>query len=121
MGSHLTRRYVTSTETEPDPQSKPSFDPNIGFGERQERVMVATAEQMRDAQVPVDLRDYCAHHMIMWLKCKRDNFPDIFACGHQKHAWEKCQHDDYVMRMKEYERERRLLERKQRLDQKQAA
>lgn len=37
MGAHLVRRYITETDTEPDPARKFEFDPNYGFPERNER------------------------------------------------------------------------------------
>lgn len=37
MGAHLVRRYVTETDTEPDPAKKFEFDPQFGFAERKER------------------------------------------------------------------------------------
>ncbi|KAK2087529.1 hypothetical protein P7K49_033436 [Saguinus oedipus] len=140
--------------------------------------MVATQQEMMDAQLRLQLRDYCAHYLIRLLKCKRDNFPNILACKHERHDWEYCEHRDqgtsgrpchlhrqtpdpshrhtglssleappvlwdnpstsrgleggghvlardltvplalcpsYVIRMKEFERERRLLERERRL------
>merc|ERR1719187_621885 len=55
---------------------------------------------MVQAQVPMEYRDYCAHHYINYAKCQRT----------QK-AWQHCEFDDFIMRMKEYERERRLLQR----------
>nr|XP_032637287.1 NADH dehydrogenase [ubiquinone] 1 beta subcomplex subunit 7 isoform X1 [Chelonoidis abingdonii] len=81
------------------------------------RVMVATQQQMNDAQLPLEQRDYCAHYLIKLMKCKRDNFPNFLACQHERHEWDYCEHLDYVMRMKEFERERRLLVRKKRLEQ----
>nr|XP_008171658.1 NADH dehydrogenase [ubiquinone] 1 beta subcomplex subunit 7 [Chrysemys picta bellii] len=83
--------------------------------------MVATQQQMNDANLPLEMRDYCAHYLIKLLKCKRDSFPNFLACDDEKHDWDYCQHLDYVMRMKEFERERRLLVRKKRLEQKAAA
>uniref|UniRef100_K4FY48 NADH dehydrogenase [ubiquinone] 1 beta subcomplex subunit 7 n=1 Tax=Callorhinchus milii TaxID=7868 RepID=K4FY48_CALMI len=121
MGSHLVRRYVTERETEPDPNNLPTFDPHLGFPERKERVMVASQQEMDDARIPLEQRDYCAHHLIMLLKCKRDNWPNFLACSHENHEWDSCQHQDYVMRMKEYERERRLLMRKKKLEGMEAA
>ncbi|XP_023677730.1 NADH dehydrogenase [ubiquinone] 1 beta subcomplex subunit 7 [Paramormyrops kingsleyae] len=121
MGSHLARTYITERDTEPDPLKPPSFDPQFGFGERKEREMVATQEQMNLAQLPTVQRDYCAHHLIKLMKCKRDNWPNFLACQHERHDWDYCEHQDYVMRMKEYERERRLLKRKKRLEEVQAA
>ncbi|XP_017375764.1 NADH dehydrogenase [ubiquinone] 1 beta subcomplex subunit 7 [Cebus imitator] len=121
MGAHLVRRYLGDASTEPDPLNLPTFPPDYGFPERKEREMVATQQQMMDAQLRLQLRDYCAHYLIRLLKCKRDNFPNILACKHERHDWEYCEHQDYVMRMKEYERERRLLLRKQRREKKAAA
>lgn len=37
MGAHLARRYVTETDTEPDPAKRYEFDPQYGFPERKER------------------------------------------------------------------------------------
>ena len=37
MGSHLSRRYITERDTEPDPAKKYDFDPLYGFPERKER------------------------------------------------------------------------------------
>ncbi|KAM6467762.1 NADH dehydrogenase [ubiquinone] 1 beta subcomplex subunit 7 [Python bivittatus] len=119
MGAHLARRYWGESELEPDPSGAPAFDPLFGFPERKERVMVATHKQMNDAQIPFKFRDYCAHHYIMWQKCKRDKFPNsIIGCKHEEHQWKYCEHLDYVMRMKEFERERRLLARKKRIEEK---
>ncbi|KAG2470583.1 NADH dehydrogenase [ubiquinone] 1 beta subcomplex subunit 7 isoform X1 [Polypterus senegalus] len=120
MGAHLARRYVTERDTEPDPLKPSDFPSEYGFGERKERVMVATQEQMNLAQLPLEQRDYCAHHLMKLMKCKRDNWPNLMACQHERHDWDYCQHQDYVMRMKEYERERRLLKRKKRIEEGQA-
>ncbi|KAK7161112.1 hypothetical protein R3I94_003943 [Phoxinus phoxinus] len=116
MGSHLVRSYITERDVAPDPRKPSEYDPNLGFGERKERVMVATQEQMNQAMLPVEQRDYCAHHLIKLMKCKRDNFPNFLACKHERHDWDYCEHVDYVMRMKEYERERRLNLRKKRIE-----
>ncbi|XP_030676453.1 NADH dehydrogenase [ubiquinone] 1 beta subcomplex subunit 7 [Nomascus leucogenys] len=82
--------------------------------------MVATQQEMMDAQLRLQLRDYCAHYLIRLLKCKRDSFPNILACKQERHDWDYCEHRDYVMRMKEFERERRLLQRKKRREKKAA-
>ncbi|XP_061685996.1 NADH dehydrogenase [ubiquinone] 1 beta subcomplex subunit 7 [Syngnathoides biaculeatus] len=118
MGAHLVRRYITETDTEPDPAKKFEFDPHFGFPERKEREMIATQEQMNLALLPLEQRDYCAHHLLKLMKCKRDNWPNFLACKHERHDWDYCEHQDYVMRMKEYERERRLQLRKKRLEAK---
>ncbi|XP_059191782.1 NADH dehydrogenase [ubiquinone] 1 beta subcomplex subunit 7 [Centropristis striata] len=115
MGAHMVRRYITERDTEPDPSGNYEFDPKFGFPERVEREMVATQEQMNMAMLPLGQRDYCAQYLLKFLKCKRDNWPNILACKHERHDWDYCEHVDYVMRMKEYERERRLQLRKKRV------
>lgn len=57
--------------------------------------MVATQQQMNDAQLPLDQRDYCAHYLIKLMKCKRDNFPNFLACQHERHDWDYCEHLEY--------------------------
>ncbi|XP_016115517.1 NADH dehydrogenase [ubiquinone] 1 beta subcomplex subunit 7-like [Sinocyclocheilus rhinocerous] len=116
MGSHLVRSYITERDATPDPTKPSAYDPHLGFPERKEREMVATQEQMNLAMLPVEQRDYCSHYLLKLLKCKRDNFPNFLACKHERHDWDYCEHQDYVMRMKEYERERRLNLRKKRFE-----
>lgn len=57
-------------------------------------VMVATQEQMNLAMLPVEQRDYCAHHLLKLMKCKRDNFPNFLACKHERHDWDYCEHQE---------------------------
>uniref|UniRef100_A0A8C9LLD8 NADH dehydrogenase [ubiquinone] 1 beta subcomplex subunit 7 n=1 Tax=Piliocolobus tephrosceles TaxID=591936 RepID=A0A8C9LLD8_9PRIM len=104
MGAHLVRRYLGDASVEPDPLQMPTFPPDYGFPERKEREMVATQQEMMDAQLRLRLRDSCAHHLIRLLKCKRNSFPNFLACKQERHDWHYCEHCDYVMRMKEFER-----------------
>ncbi|XP_071487641.1 NADH dehydrogenase [ubiquinone] 1 beta subcomplex subunit 7-like [Diadema antillarum] len=107
--------YVTHPDTAPDLENIPTFDPLYGYPDgRPEREMVATQEEMNQARVPLDKRDYCAHLYIALMKCKNENFPNALKCNHVKHAYNHCEYEDFVLRMKEYERERRLLERAKR-------
>ncbi|XP_063037952.1 NADH dehydrogenase [ubiquinone] 1 beta subcomplex subunit 7 [Melospiza melodia melodia] len=115
MGGHLSRRYLWDAEAEPDPLHMPSFPAELGMPARRPRVMVASASQLSDARVPLEQRDFCGHHLVRLLRCQRDNFPVPWGCHALRHAWDSCQHEDYVMRMKEFERERRLRLRQQRL------
>ncbi|CAL8143088.1 unnamed protein product [Orchesella dallaii] len=95
-------------------------DANYGFDgkKRKERVMVASDAEMQSVKVPQKFRDFCAHHYINFEKCKKDKFPLLYRCHPEKHNLEHCQYEDYLIRMKEYERERRLLHRKQRKEAK---
>ncbi|XP_040437321.1 NADH dehydrogenase [ubiquinone] 1 beta subcomplex subunit 7 [Falco naumanni] len=121
MGAHLARRYLGQAEVEPDPLQLPTFPPTLGLPERRPRAMVATAQQLAAGQVPLEQRDFCAHHLLRLLRCQRDAFPVPWKCRGLRHAWDACQHHDYVMRMKEFERERRLLRRQQRIRQREVA
>ncbi|MGH0135441.1 UNVERIFIED_CONTAM: hypothetical protein FKN15_008050 [Acipenser sinensis] len=56
--------------------------------------MVATQEQMNAAQLPIEQRDYCAHHLLKLMKCKRDNWPNFLACKHERHDWDYCEHQE---------------------------
>merc|ERR1712136_320224 len=72
---------------------------------------------MVQAKLPLKYRDYCAHYYITYRKCKRDE--GLFDnCDHGRHDWEQCQYENFVLRMKEYERERRLLQREKQLEEK---
>lgn len=103
-------------EVTPSPVEEPTFDPNLGFENgRKERVMIATPEQMESAKIPIQDRDYCAHLLLNFRKCRKDNWPFAVKCEHEKHEYLHCQHHDYILRMKEYERERRLRVREQKL------
>ncbi|KAM8793857.1 NADH dehydrogenase [ubiquinone] 1 beta subcomplex subunit 7 [Eudromia elegans] len=121
MGAHLARRYAGGAGEEPDPLRMPSFPPREGLPERRPRAMVASAAQLAAARLPLEQRDFCAHRLLRLLRCHRDGFPGTPRCHRERHAWDACQHHDYVMRMKEFERERRLLQRRRRLRERQAA
>jgi len=42
-------------------------------------------------------------------------FKSSYYCMGLKHEYHECEKDDYTLRLKEYERERRLLARERRL------
>lgn len=103
--------------------------------------MIATEDEMVSAKLPIEERDYCAHKKIDYLACRADVWPLAYRCAHSKHELMTCQFDElvifriklllltsidlialcafdfcsYVLRMKEYERERRLMLRRQRI------
>ncbi|XP_026751282.1 NADH dehydrogenase [ubiquinone] 1 beta subcomplex subunit 7 [Galleria mellonella] len=95
---------------------KPTFDHQAGFNyERKQREMVAKEEDLISARIPPANRDYCAHYLLEYHQCRYKNMPLLYKCAHEKHHYLNCQHQDYVLRMKEFERERRLRLREQRL------
>lgn len=110
---------VFHTDIRPIPETEPKFDPLYGFENgRRERVPPVTEQELLAAKVPKQYRDYCAHYYLKWLECRRRNFPYFNKCVALDHAHSQCEFDDYVLRMKEYERERRLLAREQKRMQK---
>uniref|UniRef100_A0A1B6KDR7 NADH dehydrogenase [ubiquinone] 1 beta subcomplex subunit 7 n=1 Tax=Graphocephala atropunctata TaxID=36148 RepID=A0A1B6KDR7_9HEMI len=124
MGGMLTLGYnkYRYPDLYPEPDTLPKFDPLYGFPEgREEKVMIATEEEMYSAKVPHEFRDYCAHKYIEFLKCRKENFPWVVKCHHEKHAYHDCEYQEYVDRMKDYERERRLMERSKRISLKASA
>ncbi|XP_067930129.1 NADH dehydrogenase [ubiquinone] 1 beta subcomplex subunit 7-like [Watersipora subatra] len=115
MGGTMSNMWETWTnrENQPNYAMPPTFDPLLGFENgRKPREMVATHEEMEAANVPHRYRDYCAHLYIDILKCRKQNAPWFRACNHEKHAYDKCEYEDWVLRMKEYEREKRLIRKR---------
>ncbi|XP_022905070.1 NADH dehydrogenase [ubiquinone] 1 beta subcomplex subunit 7 [Onthophagus taurus] len=96
----------------PHPLKESRFDPQEGFqGTRKRRSVNATKEDMLSAKIPPQNRDYCVDYLLKFQTCRKDNFPWVVACEHEKHEYLHCQHEDFVLRMKEFERERRLMVR----------
>lgn len=56
--------------------------------------MVATEEQMRSAKLALKDRDYCAHLLLEFRGCRRENWPWVVKCQHEKHAYLNCQYDE---------------------------
>ncbi|WAR23142.1 NDUB7-like protein [Mya arenaria] len=97
----------------------PTFDPMLGFPNgRKERVAPLTHEVMVDANIPLKYRDYCSDKYLDWLQCMREESfgRKLFGgvCHPAKHSVEECVYKDTVIRWKEYEREKRLRERRKR-------
>lgn len=95
---------------------KSTFDRNIGFGfNRRERQMLVCEDHLISARIPPQFRDYCAHLLLDYQVCRHKHMPLLYRCAHEKHVYLNCEHEDYILRMKEFERERRLREREIRL------
>ncbi|XP_011405773.1 PREDICTED: NADH dehydrogenase [ubiquinone] 1 beta subcomplex subunit 7-like [Amphimedon queenslandica] len=65
------------------------------------REMKVTQEEMAEAKVPLNLRDYCAHHFIPLMKCRKDNYYLPWRCKKEKHAWDECEFQDYLDRVRQ--------------------
>ena len=80
-----------------------------------------TKGQMIAAKLHEVNRDYCADTLIDFKACRHEHFPFVqWHCSHAKHAYIECQKEDWYHRMREYERERRLRKRQERVDKKTA-
>jgi len=107
------------TPCRPCAYDPPSFDPMLGFPNgRKERVMIASEEDMISAKIDLEDRDYCAHLLLNFMECQANAWPFPVKCAHEKHIYNTCEYEDYIMRMKEFERERRLKERQERKEKK---
>lgn len=94
----------------------PTFDVNKGFTyKRKQRPVTTSPDQLSSAKIPQKFRDYCADKLLVYQVCRYKHFPVIINCAHEKHDYLTCEMKDYVIRMKEFERERRLRERERRL------
>ncbi|XP_041359930.1 NADH dehydrogenase [ubiquinone] 1 beta subcomplex subunit 7-like [Gigantopelta aegis] len=109
--------YITNPDTAPDIKEPPTFDPFLGFPcGRKERSVQATRKQVEQFGIPLERRDYCVDYYISFLKCRQKNLLHMKNCAHEMHEYDVCEYEDYVLRMKEYEREKRLKERAKKLD-----
>ncbi|XP_017883652.1 NADH dehydrogenase [ubiquinone] 1 beta subcomplex subunit 7 [Ceratina calcarata] len=100
----------------PESLAPPNFDPQLGFpAQRKKRVSLASEEDMVAAKIPQMYRDYCAHLYIDYARCFQKEFPMVQRCKKEVHHHQQCEYEDFVLRMKEYERERRLLIRQKRM------
>uniref|UniRef100_A0A224XPG4 NADH dehydrogenase [ubiquinone] 1 beta subcomplex subunit 7 n=1 Tax=Panstrongylus lignarius TaxID=156445 RepID=A0A224XPG4_9HEMI len=117
MGNAVTGyNYTLHKDVVPSPHQESKFEPLYGFPNgRTEKVMIATEEEMYSAKIPLNKRDYCAHHLLKFQKCRKEKFPWIYKCHHEKHEYLHCQYEEFVDRMKDFEREKRLMEREKRL------
>ncbi|CAH8464400.1 unnamed protein product [Schistosoma rodhaini] len=100
-------------ESMPDIFTGPVFDPVDGFPEgRKRREFILTEEEMIAAGLKPYERDYCAHLLLAFRKCGDEHVIPAFYCSDLKHKYHHCKESDLLHRMKEYERERRLLHKR---------
>ena len=62
--------------------------------------MKVTHQQMKDARVPLNFRDYCAHLLIPLNECRVNTWYSPWKCGDLRHSYEKCQYEEYERRVK---------------------
>lgn len=91
---------------------KPTFKYDAGFEyKRKQRGYNACELHLYSAKIPPKFRDYCVDSLLEYQSCRYENWPFVFKCHHEKHAYLNCEQKDYVLRLKEFEREKRLRER----------
>ncbi|KAL7668440.1 hypothetical protein ACOME3_009142 [Neoechinorhynchus agilis] len=108
-------RYIYP-ELYPDKRKPPTFDPNFGFKNgRKLRELPMTVDDLTSLGIPDAKRTYCADKYVAHRECIRKEFPFVLRCRKTKHAEHECNTEDLILRHMEFERERRLLQRKARL------
>ncbi|CAL7952344.1 unnamed protein product [Xylocopa violacea] len=109
MGNTVQKAF--SSDPYPETFGVPQFDAHYGFsGKREERPKIkATKEDMIAVKIEKRFRDYCVDQYIELLRCHQKKYPYVRRCATEQYDYYKCEYDDQVLRMKEYERERRLL------------
>lgn len=115
MGQEMGTLLTAGIDLKQD--DRPTFRHDAGFQyARKARDASDICElHMYSARIPIKYRDYCANVLMDYQTCRYENWPFVFKCHHEKHAYLNCEETDYVLRMKEFERERRLREREIRL------
>ena len=56
--------------------------------------MQISEADMIAAKIPKRMRDYCAHHLIDFYKCKRQKWPYVAGCKHELHVHEACEFEE---------------------------
>lgn len=56
--------------------------------------MIATEDEMISAKLKLNDRDYCAHLLLKYRACRKDNWPFAVKCSHEKHEYLHCEHEE---------------------------
>ena len=56
--------------------------------------MIATAEEMELAKVPLEHRGYCAHLYIDWRRCMKNHKWTPSNCNAELGLYHNCRHDE---------------------------
>ena len=118
MGNQLSEAFGRPTEFTPKSYGPITFDPHEGFEyKRKQREKLYTDAEAEAIRLHPSKRDYCGHLAIKYLICRHEEHPWLWNCAHEKHDYVHCQEEDQKLRMKEWERERRLRIRQKRLQE----
>jgi len=58
-------------------------------------------ELLKQQQVPLALRDNCAHLLVDLNSCRRQTFFNPDKCNHQRHIYEECQYIAWKARIQQ--------------------
>jgi len=88
--------------------SSPNDDPREFFihqtyDEGGKRVTVASRADMEATNLPLQLRDYCAHLAIDFAYCRDSKASNLLpnSCHHEMLRWERCEWEETRRRIKE--------------------
>ena len=73
-------------------------------------------EEMAEAKLPLNYRDFCAHLLIPLNKCRHEHFYMPWACKHELHEYEKCEYKDFKRRMLAMEKYKAAQQKKKTSD-----
>lgn len=98
------------------------YDQMEGFPEgRKERELPnATKQHLDSMNMDMFDRNFCSDEAIIFKRCQYQNWPMVNWCSRELHHYEHCLQDDFRLRMREFERERRLNARAARIEEKEA-
>lgn len=89
------RLFRIGVESLPDDLTENKYDELFGFPNgRKERKVIAKREEVESGVLPNRHRDYCAHHVLKLLACKRDHSPAFWNCHHYKEALLDCRFEE---------------------------
>merc|ERR1712136_206895 len=126
MGNHLAveqHPIFTSfiRHTQDPPGVNPKGDPHEGFPEgRKEREPPVSKEVIDAWRVPSIRQNFCVEDYIKFRKCQIREHPMAWNCHRELHHLHHCEQNEKILRMKEFERERRLRLRAYKKDQAEA-
>ena len=56
--------------------------------------MMISDEELTRQRIPLNARDYCAHLLVSFNRCKRKNLYLPYRCIEEKHEYEQCQYKE---------------------------
>ena len=89
--------YLESQGFDPNPKwyhEKAEYNPHA------HRKMKVSREWMKEHEVPLHYRDYCAHLWLPLHKCQKRTYYSPWHCKEELHTYEKCQYGLFMDRVR---------------------